>query len=870
MELNRYTLNVFGQGSGVHRLARMPLIAFAIFAAHTIPTHLIAQTPPAFTQRNLVSSSTGRANTTDPNLAEPWGMTLGINSGLWVSDHGSGKATTYDGTGQPIPTGAAQVVTIPGPGTNVSISKPTGVVTNDTDGFVISVGGVSLPSAQLFATEDGTIAGWNASVDPVNAVTVVNNSAAGAIYKGLALGFNEAGAFLFATNFSAGTIDVFNSKFQPVRTNGGFKDPHLPAGYAPFGISAINGRLYVAYALQDEQKKNNVPGPGRGFINIFDTDGNFESRFSSEGPLNSPWGMTWGPFEGFGAFNNALFVGNFGDGAINAFDFKSGAFLGQVTGAGGTPIILPGLWTLQFGLGVSNSDSNTLFFTAGSGLLGTLTVDPASQSPSAAPTMVDPNLQVTPIITGVNQPISMVFLGPNDFLLLEKATGKVQHVVNGAIAGTALDLAVNSADERGLLGIALQPDFVKSGGVYLYWTQSSTGVDSSDLAEVPLLGNRVDRYIWDPVTQTLKHERNIIMLHAFQADTGQPMRANHNSGKVVFGPDGRLYLQIGDQGRRGQMQNLAAGPFGPGQPDDQFGGPAPDNAHLTGVILRLNPDGSTPSDNPFSRVTVEEITMLQQRAGVPISFGQATEVTANIHKVFSYGRRNGFGLAFDPMSGALWEAENGDDAFDEINRITAGSNGGWIQIMGPADRVADFKNIETSFTPPQGNLPVAGNLPFSTLDPITLIPAIQQIRWPPTRIASTPTMARDRLFVLPGSHYRDPEFSWKWTVAPAAIGFADVGLGSQHVGNLFVGAADPSLESGYLLEFKFDSTREHLAFDDPRLNLMVDNNDYKFDLGNSSTLLAGRNFGVVTNIISGPDGNLYVTSLSKGAVYMIH
>ena len=190
------------------------------------------------------------AKRTDPNLVNPWGMALGINSGIWISDNGSGKATTYDGTGQPIPSGSPQVVTIPAPG-NAGKSSPTGVATNATTGFVISAGGKSAPSTELFATEDGTIAGWNGSVDPTKAVIAVDNSATGAVYKGLALGFNESGAFLFATNFHAGTVDVFDSKFQPVRTHGMFRDPHLPAGYAPFGISAINGKLYVTYALQD-------------------------------------------------------------------------------------------------------------------------------------------------------------------------------------------------------------------------------------------------------------------------------------------------------------------------------------------------------------------------------------------------------------------------------------------------------------------------------------------------------------------------------------------------------------------------------------------------------------------------------------------
>ena len=463
----------------------------------------------------------------------------------------------------------------------------------------------------------------------------------------------------------------------------------------------------------------------------------------------------------------------------------------------------------------------------------------------------------------------MAFLGPGDFLVLEKASGKVQHVVNGAIAGTALTLPVNSASERGLLGIALQPDFALTHVLYLYWTQSLSGTVSSDMADVPLLGNRVDRYIWNSATQKLTPDKNLILLRSFQADAGQPMRGNHDAGKILFGPDGKLYFQIGDQGRRGQLQNLASGPFGAGKADDQFGGPAPDDAHLTGVIFRLNPDGTAPDDNPFAKVTIADMAQIEQRAGVTLTQAQLANVVANIHKIYSYGRRNGFGLAFDPMTGFLWESENADDSFDEMNRITAGANGGWIQLMGPLSRLAEYKQIEATFTPLQGNLPVAGNLPFSAIDPTTFIPALQQVRWSPTLIADSPGEALNRMFVLPGSHYSGPEFSWKWAVAPAAIGFAGSKLGTRHAGNLFVGGSRTFLDEGYLFEFQFDSSRQHFAFSDPRLNDRVDNNDYKFDEGLSASLVAGRNFGIVTNIVTGPDGNLYVTSLSNGAVYII-
>src|SRR5262249_42037026 len=449
------------------------------------------------------------------------------------------------------------------------------------------------------------------------------------------------------------------------------------------------------------------------------------------------------------------------------------------------------------------------------------------------------------------------------------------------------NLPVNNASERGLLGIALDPSFTSNHLVYLYWSESSTGAVSSNLAEVgnassafppgtpQPLGNRVDRFIFNGVNNTLTFDKNLITLRAYQQDNthsidaGQPLRGNHDGGKILFGPDGKLYIQIGDNGRRGQLQNLPSGPFGPGQADDQFGGPAPDNAHFTGVIIRLNPDGTTPGDNPFAHLNSQQVEQIEQQAGVSLTSSQLSEVVANIHKTFSYGRRNGFGLAFDPLSDFLWEAENSDDAFDEMNRVTAGSNGGWVQFAGPSSRISEYKGIETGFTPLQGNLPVAGNLPFSAFDPATFIPALQQLRWPPTRIADTSNDAMQRLFVLPSSHYDEPEFSWRWAVAPAACGFAGSGLGSQHANSLFVGAARTFLDGGYLFEFKFDPTRQHFAFSDPALADRVDDNDYKFDQGESGSLVAGKNFGIVTDIETGPDGNLYVTSLTNGAVYMI-
>jgi glucose/arabinose dehydrogenase len=482
----------------------------------------------------------------------------------------------------------------------------------------------------------------------------------------------------------------------------------------------------------------------------------------------------------------------------------------------------------------------------------------------SGPFMTDPNLLVGALITGLTTPIGMAFPAPNQYFFIEKNTGKVMYLASGSL-NTVLDLAVNNASERGLLGIALDPNFSSNHFVYLYWTSQAAppppenpffptetegsnapqlGDDTSDILAVPLLGNRVDRFIWNGAALTW--DRNLIRLHAFQndgapvppgqGDEAQPPAGNHNGGVIRFGPDGKLYIIIGDNGRRGQLQNLPSGPtetgLGATVPDDQFGGPQPDNAHFTGVVIRLNSDGTTPTDNPFFA------------AGAAIG----GEVGGNIQKIFAYGVRNSFGMAFDPLSGNLWEQQNGDDSFDELNLVTAGQNGGWVQIMGPISRLAEFKQIET------------------TLAPITL----QQLRWPPSRIANSPQEAMSRLFMLPGAHYADPKFSWKFALAPAGIGFqSSPALGAQYLGDLFVGLSVPAPEGGALFRFKLNPARTDFVFSDSRLADGVADNLAKRDITESESLVIGKNFGIATEIQTGPNGHLYVVSLSNGAVYEI-
>ena len=461
--------------------------------------------------------------------------------------------------------------------------------------------------------------------------------------------------------------------------------------------------------------------------------------------------------------------------------------------------------------------------------------------------MLDPNLTVTTVLNaGIAQPIGIVFLAEDDFLVLEKASGQVKRVTNGVIQATpVLDLAVNSNSERGLLSLVLHPDFPSTPWMYVRWTESSTGADTNVNVNVPLLGNRVDRYRWNG--STLTFDRSIIALRALQTDniavTGHPgtnnanPAGNHNGGVMRFGPDGKLYVFMGDQGRRGWLQNLANGPFET-EPfvDDTFGGPAPDNAHLSGVILRLNDDGSSPSDNPF------------HAAGAAMG----GEVGANIQKIFSYGHRNGFGMAFDPYSGSLWETENGDDSFSELNRVVPGMNGGWIQIMGPQHRFFDFKDIEVN--------------QFGG--------ALQQVRFPPTRLANAPGEAREHLYMLPGATYVDPELSWKYESGPAGTTFVrGSALGAENDGTLWIGSSRAFQQvggsGGSLYRLRLTRNRKKVDVSDPALAERVADNLAKFDPTESESLIVGKGFGTTPSIEQGPDGNLYVVSITDGAIYKI-
>jgi uncharacterized protein (TIGR03118 family) len=331
-----------------------------------------------YSQHNLVSDTASGipAVNHDDDLVNAWGLVASATSPWWVSDNQTGVSTLYNAAGVKItgisPTGH---VAIPG-------GFPTGVVFNGTTAFHIPADGTA---RFIFASEAGIISAWAGGP---SAVSVVDNSPSGAVYKGLAIAQTNSGSFLYASNFHAGTVDVFNGSFAPVVNPNAFRDPTLPPGYAPFGIQTIGDVIYVTYALQDAAAHDDVSGPGHGFVNAFDTAGTLLMRVASGDELNSPWGVAMAPtadVADFGKFTGDLLIGNFGDGRIHAFipPATPGApFVshGPLHSTHGRPIEIDGLWALQFGHGApNNGPKNALFFTAGPfdeahGLFGRLDV----------------------------------------------------------------------------------------------------------------------------------------------------------------------------------------------------------------------------------------------------------------------------------------------------------------------------------------------------------------------------------------------------------------------------------------------------------------------------------------------------------------
>jgi uncharacterized protein (TIGR03118 family) len=377
-----------------HLLAAASVLGGLLVAGAVTLSLAAAQGSPStlsfYRQTNLVSDVQGTAAVTDSNLVNGWGLSRGPTTPWWVSDNSAGLATLYNGSGAPFPAGSPIVVTIPAPKGSAAgtTAAPTGNIFNGTKDFVVTnlATGKSGPALFLFSTEDGTISGWSPSVDAQQAILAVDNSTspAGAVYKGLDLGQVGGANFLYAANFRAGTVDVFDAQFAPVHQAGAFTDASIPAGFAPFNIHNIGGQLYVTYAKQNAAKHDDVAGPGNGYIDVYSTSGQLIRRFASGGALDSPWGLTLAP-AAFGEFSKDLLVGNFGDGRVNAFDPKTGAALGALQSTRGHPVVIPGLWGLAFGNGGNAGPTTTLYFAAGinheaHGLFGSLTLASSSMS----------------------------------------------------------------------------------------------------------------------------------------------------------------------------------------------------------------------------------------------------------------------------------------------------------------------------------------------------------------------------------------------------------------------------------------------------------------------------------------------------------
>ena len=305
-----------------------------------------------YTVHNLQSDVPGAAAATDPDLVNGWGLVASPTSPWWVADEGTSKSTLYNGN-----TGAklGLVVTVPG--------GPTGTVFNGTTDFKVDAGTGLAAARFIFDTGDGHIRGWNG----VGTLAIDAATTPGAVYRGLAIGSTGGANYLYAANFAAAHVDVFDKDYAPATLTGDFVDPGLPDGYAPFGIQAIGDTIFVTYGKQDAEAGDEVTGRGRGFVDAFDTDGTFLERVASRHRLNAPWGLAMAP-AGFGRFSGDLLVGNFGDGTIHAFRQTAGGsygLVGVLRDRHGRVISIDGLWAIAFGNGDAAGSAKALFFTAG-------------------------------------------------------------------------------------------------------------------------------------------------------------------------------------------------------------------------------------------------------------------------------------------------------------------------------------------------------------------------------------------------------------------------------------------------------------------------------------------------------------------------
>ncbi len=382
-----------------------------------------AATSGPYTSTKLVADTAGVAAGVDPNLVNAWGLVAGPSTPWWVSNDHASTSTLYDATGGVVPL----VVTVPG--------GPTGIVFNGGSGFVVGDGTHSGPATFIFSTASGAISGWNLAVPPpvsTQALTGVDRSGVGAVYRGLAIASTAGGDRLYATDFHNARVDVFDGSFNLVSTPGAFVDDKMPRRYAPFGIQNIDGAIFVTYAKQDEAEMNDVPGPGLGFVDAFDTGGSLMARIASKGALNAPWGLALAPSD-FGPLSGDLLVGNFGNGMIHAYRRQSDRRWkprGPLRVSNRKPLRIDGLWSLQFGNGGPAGPTDTLYFTAGPnkqshGLFGSI----QSVAAGAATTTTTPAVTTTSTTMTSGTRTHTVMVGEG-----------------GALVFTPADLAINVGD----------------------------------------------------------------------------------------------------------------------------------------------------------------------------------------------------------------------------------------------------------------------------------------------------------------------------------------------------------------------------------------------------------------------------------------
>lgn len=431
--------------------------------------------PPAttpYTQSNLVSNGAVPGTTVDANLVNPWGLAFGATSPSWVGNNVSQTSTLYDGTGRVLPT----VVRIPA-GAN-GAANPTGVVASASADFVVTRNGVSGPARFIFAGEGGTISGWSPTVDAANSITTHDDGGGRARYMGLAIALNGTANTLYATDFRNGKVDVFNGSWQKITATGGFADANLPSGYNPYGIQAVRlgttTVLVVTYAKLNVTGTDEDLGAGLGVVNVFDLDGRLLRRLVSPGGrLNAPWGVALAP-AGFGWLGNLLLIGNFGDGAIHAYDPNTGVYAGSVANASGTPLSNAGLWGLAFGNGAQNQPVDTLYLTAGiSGETAGLyaRIDPGATSPD----VVAPTITLTaPAAGNVSGSVTVSADATDD-----KGIQQVSFVVRVGTTNTTI-----GSDTTAPYSVTLDTTTLANGAATLTATALDTGGNSTTSAAV--------------------------------------------------------------------------------------------------------------------------------------------------------------------------------------------------------------------------------------------------------------------------------------------------------------------------------------------------------------------------------------------------